>query len=259
MITFLVLFACTGQGPHEGTIVGNPGDAKSKLAPGTGVQFYSAQGALNQVMLMSGGESTEVGLDFIGSLDLLEPFQSVEIPAGMWDSMIVHFDEIQINGDTSDGIQDFEIILSELEITLDGQDSFSIDENDYILELGSPGWLDSALFELIPDIEVFIDEDSDVYGSIVAGVKEETALYVDMDGDGQINTEEREDDNVAYTVSSAQAQDADTAEQTEQDAEDTGESTSKTVTTCGCHDSSVGYLLGPLLAVALIRRRKEED
>ena len=39
MIFILAFLACRGDVQHEGTIVGNPGDAKTKIAQGSDLDF----------------------------------------------------------------------------------------------------------------------------------------------------------------------------------------------------------------------------
>ena len=257
MIIVLAMLACRIDTQHEGTIVGNPGDAKGKLAEGEGVEFYSAIGIMESILLRSQQQEQLIELDFPdGDFDLLQPEESVSIPAGEWDSMSIVYQEISIYGNNLIDDIDFDILLEDVEIELDGQKAFDISEGNYILELARPAWLTSDLLMTIEGEEevIFIGSDSVFYDEVFGSVIDQTGLFIDSNGDGEIDIDEREEQNVAYTTATADELEA---SDTGLDGQgDTG-STSKTVSTCGCHDSSMSYVLLPIFLLGLLRRREE--
>jgi hypothetical protein len=261
MMYLLVFLACRAGTQHEGTIVGNPGDASTKLAESTDVGFYSAVGFIQSASVQYQGEQQEL---FLGeeielerdlsetSFDFLNPEKSLLIPAGTWDSMTIYFSEIMIDGEEFIGGREFSLYLTDIEIRLDGQQSFGITEQEYILEIGRPDWIDTGFITIIEEEIIIIDQESPYYLDIIDPVVQRTGLYSDADGDGEISTVEREEENVAYTEI--------TADELQQDDTgmgngDTGQE-SKTVSTCGCNDTSMNILLVPIVLFGL-RRRKD--
>ena len=266
MITLLAFLACRGGVQHEGTIVGNPGDAKSKLAQANGIEFYAATGTIQAVSMSYQGQEQEIELDGdafemeeaeIVDVDLLEPEFSFLMPAGTWDSMSIYFSEVFIEGEELSENRGFVFVLEDVDIVLDGQKSFDISEKEYILEVASPDWLSSDLILSIDleeeEEEIIVDVESEYYVDIWEPLREQTGLFNDDDGDGEVNDTERENGNVAYTTSTAAALDQ---EDDSQEDEDTG-TESQTVSTCGCKDTSMSHVLLPLMLLVLARRKED--
>ena len=253
----LLMFACQSTA-REGTIVGNPGDAKTKLAGSGGIEFTSATGVVQNVLLESQGDIIEIELEAMNAelddfedveINLLEPQTNLLMPTGNWDLMSIEFEYITIDGVETEMALPFSILLENMVVYLDGQSSFVISEQEYVLELARPDWLDPVLIQEAASEDVFIEAGSDEYIEIFIAVEEQTGLYVDSDGDGEVDSEEREQGSVAYT--------SQTASEMEQEAgsvDDTGD-ISETVSTCGCRDTSLSFLLWPILILGWFRRR----
>jgi hypothetical protein len=257
MIVILAFLACRGDTQHDGTIVGNPGDAKTKIAQGSDLEFVYGFGSFLEIMIGTIDEVWE--MEDLEGLDLIDPQQSIEIPAGSWDKMSIYVQEIYLQGINNFDDRSFTIILEDVMIELDGQQSFNISEEEYILELARPDWLTGEFLGEIAGSEtgdtgltVMIDIGSDEYDSLFNIVEEQTGLFNDLDGDGEVNTQEREEGNVAYTTSTAEEQAANNPPE-----EDTGEPASETVSTCGCSDTSMSLFLIPFLTIGILWRRED--
>ena len=134
---------------------------------------------------------------------MLSPIQSIALNSGTWDSVLFRFDAVYKSGENTDGTMGFEIQLDEFEIHLEGQEQFILTDYDYILELGHPGWLEDRFFEDYIDDEILIDQESDGYLEIQSTLQAESALFLDIDSDGDINEEERYVHGIAYSSDSS--------------------------------------------------------
>jgi hypothetical protein len=249
MLAFLTFLACTGTS-HEGTIVGNPGDAKGKLASSSDVEFYSAWGDIQSMELIQGGNS--VPIDFIADIDLLDLTHTFSIPAGHWDSLYVSFLDIGIEGiDLTDG-RSFIIALQNFENNMNGV-SFDISEEEYVFEIASPDWLRSEFLNLIAGEDIYIDSETIYYEDVLEPVQQQTMLFVDTDGDGDVSEKEREEDKVAYTVESAE----ELGHEEANNEEDTGEAGSKSISTCGGKETTMSLIFLPFLFFGTLVRRED--
>ena len=81
-VAMITLMGCTSDDTHEGTVVGNPGDAAFRVADGLDTSFERVSGFIESVELSDcDGGSKFVELD--EEFDFLEP-HAVELPAGTW-------------------------------------------------------------------------------------------------------------------------------------------------------------------------------
>lgn len=256
MIIFLLLFGCrTDQGPNEGTIVGNPGDAISVLSEGTDIQFVEAFASLSSVSLFYDGNPTPVDFELEDELDLLSPIQSIALTSGTWNSVLFSFDSVYISGENTNGTKGFEIEIEAFEIHLEGQEQFTLTDKDYILELGNPGWLEDRFLEDYIEDEILIEQEDEGYLEIQSTLQAESVLFLDTDSDGDINDEERNVHGIAYSTDSS------VFPHSEDDQNDTAESdmleeSSDKSTLLGCNGTSKSYFLGSLFVVAFLRRRQ---
>ena len=265
MIFLYLSLACT-DGTNEGTIIGNPGDGKGKLAESENVEIFEAEAVDPQIILYSGDDFHEIDLDLEEGffVDLMDPDQGFEIPAGIWTSMRIKAEFLYVFGEIDIGEDwiEFDFELENIDISLNGQKDFTIDSQEFILEIGTPNWLNEET------LSPFIDEDEmeieNFEEELLEVTEERSGFYTDSDGDGEVDEEEREHP-VAYTeemadeVEEEEEEEVETETETDSDeTEHSDDSGEKKRFSAGCSDNSVQLALVPLLALLGLRRRREE-
>ena len=205
------LFSCQTDDSRSGTYVGNPGKKAVRLAPTDGVIIDFAM-AESLTVSAIGCEGGAVAIASEQELELLED-EVLEVPFGTWCAFVVSFEEpLLIAGTVKKGEEpvDFESEVSlPAPLTLWTDGALLVDEDAFVLELGSPGWIgDDEIFEL--DRESGDDLLESLLASRLAGG---TASYRDDNGDGELQEPERN----AGPVASAEFFSA--QEQTEDDTD----------------------------------------
>lgn len=185
MVLLLALIACRND-PHEGTIIGNPGDTQLTAADPKDMRFTYGALPVDTMTLMgcSGavGDVVEVGALFVLGEDL------ITIPEGSWCGLALGLDgplELTAEADP----EHVELSLEVGEVTLTG-DSFTVD-GAYVLELAYPEWLSRETLVLNGQ-DVVIDSSHFLHGTLASMVGLGSALFAD-DGDGVIDDAERAD------------------------------------------------------------------
>jgi len=190
---------------REGTIVGNPNKTKPSLA-----KFYDtvgdqnsptelenpdfwytgAEGMLIQIELSSPtGNTTTHVLD--QHLTLLGD-DSFSLPDGIWTALSITIEDIQISGFYSSG-EEQNIYLERVIIDLYGPD-FITENNEFTFEIADNGWLQSTVSSDL-DNDITITESD--YPLLYAAIAAQSALFLDLQGDGHLNSEERESTLIA--------------------------------------------------------------
>ncbi len=82
--------------------------------------------------------------------------------------------------------------LTGTEIALQWQEGFSVDGQSFILELGSPGWLNSSALGMDGTADITLASDDPNTAMIIASLQTSTTLFEDLDGNGVLSTSERE-------------------------------------------------------------------
>jgi hypothetical protein len=206
-LLLMPLLACLPGQKDSGIIVGNPpGTVVARVAKSAEVELYPTEIYVLNVSLVScDGESTTREVDKIIPLS---GSQSFEIPAGDWCALNVEIgDDFPLVGRASE--VDFEIDLPLREIGFEGGLALSDEQGAfYIMELGQPDFLSADLGGLIPtDPEPKGDESALVLDAesceglepclaLRDAIETGSAVFSDRDEDGDIDTEERDDDNV---------------------------------------------------------------
>ena len=130
------------------------------------------------------------------------------------------------DGDEDD-VPSFELAIELSEdIWLDGE-GFSVDNRSFVMELGHPGWLESASFE--PEDGQIIDVEDAISEQLFEVLEQNSNLFEDINDDGEIDEEERELEPVA---TNEEPNDEDIDDE-EDDSTDSGDLASGT--TRGCH------------------------
>jgi len=125
---------------------------------------------------------------------------SIEVPVGSWCSIrmeaegAVTFDFLV----DSEGVGEYAIDLDfgEVELAVEGGGAFSVaEEQAFVFELGSPGWLDADDLEF--DAEDDLVEDEALLADLADVVTDYSGLFEDSDGDGAVDGDERDSGAVA--------------------------------------------------------------
>ena len=247
MIFFSLTLACTDP---NGTIIGNPGDGKGKIAESNNVELWDAEVVAPQIILYQGETETVIDLDFDGNnlFDIFDEDSTFEIPVGKWDSMEVLLPELHLIGAIQDlGMENpFNFTLFDIIFSLNGQNDFSTSEQYYILEVGKPNWLDKEKIENIILEEDTADDHKSEFEDIAII---HSALYLDLDRNWEINSEDRAVP-VAYTEEVKEELQLPETNETDDDNE------SDTVSS-GCSDTSVKIMFFPFLLFPFLRRKED--
>ena len=175
----LALLAACDQPPPSGTSVGNPGKQALRLAEPA--DLVTLEAAIADELLVdwigcTGGSVQvldEAGVDLLGDT-------VTDVPAGPQCGVVLTFTgAIGLEGTAAE-----EPFAGEIEpgvvITLWSAGAIDVDEDAFVLELASPGWLDA--------------EQTAELGALVLAerIAADSALFADPDGDGRIDLAERD-------------------------------------------------------------------
>ncbi|MCP4806743.1 MAG: hypothetical protein GY913_03020 [Proteobacteria bacterium] len=178
----ILLLACTGQ--HDGTIVGNPGDAMVVQAAPKGIEVVEAEILWDELSLTpcSGEENEGVGSEdeFVLGEDVLE------LPGGSWCGAAFGPSELWVVGTMDEVDVEVELILDRIDL---GTSAFTVDGGQFLFELGEPDWLAADWIDERDD--VLIDEGHDLHDTLAEAIQTGSGLYAD-DGDGALSEAERD-------------------------------------------------------------------
>jgi len=200
---------------HQGTIVGNPGDGMVSLARGADLTYAEAtvrdETVLMEACLNNSDETTSPD-----QILQLVPVGVLEIPSGQWCGMTLLLGDLQVSGWGPD-YSTFTLELAPGQVTLNADDFFIWRDSRYLLELGSTDWITADLLDLPGAKDVAVDSTHSLYESLNEAIASGSALYEDLNGNGELDDDERE-------VALAAGPDHTYAiEDTGSDSQDTGE------------------------------------
>lgn len=246
---FLLLLACTGD-PAEGTVVGNPGDGYTQMAPTAADVEIVELGLFGGQLWLE--DCSGDGQQELAPIEPTDPMVApVVLPAGRWCRLGLDLTPgdpgLWVLGTRVDGTAQFELLLQVEWVELQARRSGGvlIDGQSFVLELGEPGWLSADLLGL-PDESgmITVDIDHPLHDPLVDTITLRSAMFEDSDRDGLISESEREVGPVAA------------GEGREEDVVDTaaeGSSEPDVPAGCGGRGGAAAVLL-PLLG--LKRRRR---
>lgn len=183
-LLLIILAACSAETVHEGISVGNPSLTTITTARSAGITLTSGQVRLNGVGVRDDDGNvfrTNVGETF----DLLGN-DSLEIPEGDWRRVTLHFGgDIRYQGIADDG-RTVRLQLTVPEVRLVPEDvDLHAHGAGYVAELAFPSWLELA--QPLSDVE----PGSPLHDTLAQSVGDASALYFDIDEDGELSSEER--------------------------------------------------------------------
>ena len=247
MMLMLILLSCRLGASSQGTVVGNPGEATSRLAPiDSELTILSADAviAFIDVLACDGSTSQEEVVD--ASVDLLEDVPLV-IPGGTWCGFGLSLESVTIVGEYER--VSFSMVLSPGFVETSSAAGVVVDGQDFIFEMAEEGWLSAELLDLTgeEDGEVVLEEGDPLTERISDTLALRSALFED-DGDGVLSDDERQSGPIAWGA----AREADLPEDTGQEEgfsdDDSG----------GC-GGGAALVLFPLLSPLARRRRSAGD
>jgi|GEM_PF-1444387 len=199
-LALAAFFACGGcadpaTDTHEGIAVGNPGVMALTLADSE--DFTVTEAALPVAWV---GFASCEGADRIATLGGTQDFVAgpllVEAPAGSWCGVVVRFSgEAAFAATWDDGVSTGTLggALTQVELGFQPIDGPLVVDEDtaLVLELGSPGWLDAAALGLEDGEDVVLDAEAPEHAVLVAALADESAVFDDPDGSGELDPPER--------------------------------------------------------------------
>jgi len=189
------LFACSSDVTFQGTLVGNPGRGDALVAAGKDITFHHASGRVNAAYYLPkattfSGPVSEVVDTLDLDLNLLKSGDNIPLITGDWEAIGLEFsDGITITGETADG-QSISLQTAEIFVELLSDNSIQIADQQYIIELGYPGWISSGNFGESSSLVVEADS------SIADILNFQSGLFLDADKDGSISPQEREEQSL---------------------------------------------------------------
>lgn len=268
---FLSLTACSSDVVLQGTLIGNPSKGKASLAQGDNVQYTSASGYANSGYYIRQNNTMSLPNEVLHSidttLDLLNPDSEIELLKGDWVGLGIDFpDGIQIEGTRSSG-GSFSIQTPPLFVVLGNNDTFTIDDSTYLIEIGKPGWIADTDFEGFEDEQIVLTSTDPLSMYFQEQLDSTSGLYVDEDADGELDEDER------YSGTVASGEEHDTTDTLEAEIDETDfpdlenveeweewdhaeiENPDTGAETTGCSGENATIFL-PLLTLLGVRRRK---
>jgi len=200
-----LLLGCSAQESSEGTIVGNPG--KLRAARSAAVSYEEGSAQVTWIGLEGcDGETTfevepESEVELVGASEAF-----AELPDGIWCSASVELAEVYLEGSVDEVFVELEI--EELELGVSSDSGFTLDGGLHTLwQLGPPDLMDEVVDGDADD--VFIDEEHEAYDDVLAAFEDRSAVYEDLDQDGQISAVDEAGGTLATGVDrDAEASDA---------------------------------------------------
>ena len=186
----LLLVGCTNV-QVEGTSVGNPTEMSSQLAENESVSVNRASMPVGSTtFLYSDGTWERFSVE--QTLNLVEG-DIIDFPDVEWTQLIIETDGLMQFEVTSVNDQVANIELDVPTISLVSKDQpVLFQEGRFVLENAHPGWLDELFEE--SEVEVLEVSPYDVEHYFLAkAVRDGTALFEDLNGDGSLSESERRD------------------------------------------------------------------
>ena len=189
VLVLLTVCACTVPEPHEGTFVGNPGEARIRVSPTEGLDFTEVElGAATLTASGCEGDDAEpVELDGVDLLAVLE------IPEGTWCGL-----RLETGGPSrlvadADGGGRVEMTLDLLRFDLEAAESEGVDHDAsaWVLDLGGEDWTTAASLGVDGGENLVIGTRDPLSGELATALMAGTALYADEDRDGEVGGDER--------------------------------------------------------------------
>ena len=244
----LALVGCATEAPPpNGTSVGNPGKVSYRLAPPTEIDVVEAslQSVTTDLVGCDGARESVVAAE---DEDLVVGDAEV-MPPGTWCGLTLSVDVLTVDG-TAGEITASITLEPPWVLTLWMAEPVVVDETEYVLEIGEPGWVTAGQLAPEGDLAGTITPESDVAPLIAQNVAVGTGLYLDGDGDGVVSDAERQAGTLASATWLPPA---------ELGAEDTGDDVDP-VSVEGCGNCSTGASpafggVASLLALAARRRK----
>lgn len=191
LLPLALLLGCRNGGPSEGTSVGNPTELTLSVAPSADLLLDAAQVDLSLARFADAqGGFDDVNLD--ASVDLLAG-GTVTIPDLEWSTLELFFaSPMALSGSTSGDaaarvtleVESLLLTAAVAEVVFDG--------GSFVLELGSPGWLDAESIGYEPDEELLVEPGDAVHDTLAELVQYRSSLIPDQDGDREVSDDERD-------------------------------------------------------------------
>jgi hypothetical protein len=188
------MIAASGCGePLPKIAVAEPGENGTlsiALAPGEGMETHSviipAAVITMTTCIYQAGASLYLGDET--NLDIVE----IPLLAGRWCTLgIIGSGTVQIDAVPDEG-GTFGATLGLERISIESAEGFDVDGHAYVLEVGTPGWLNATDLALTAGEEVTIDDTHPMAASLASALAEGSTLFPDFDGDGTVSDRERE-------------------------------------------------------------------
>ena len=188
-IVFLCLAPFLSLPAFGSVYVGNPG-LTVRVAPATGITFdevtleYGVPRAdACTPPALNGGDPAEVLGDFLPlPLDVC----AIGVEVG---------EVLTIEGTgTAGGTFSLELDVGDLVRTLQEEEKLWPEtgvSRAYILELAAPSWTSATALGLSSGQHVVVDSSHNLYATLVAAIQDDSSIFRDVDGDGVLQTSER--------------------------------------------------------------------
>ena len=190
MLLAALLAGCRSEQGWQGTSVGNPGDVTPKAARSTGVTHATGSLAVGTLDLIGCDGTTTDSLAIDAVVDIVGG-ELLELPGGTWCTLEIAADGLILAGTSDTSGYAYALTLDVQLLTLTSAAGVEVDGSRYLLELGTPDWLDTAALGLDSgDVEVSAGHP--LYDTLLASVEQGSILYADDDEDGEVDDDERE-------------------------------------------------------------------
>jgi MYXO-CTERM domain-containing protein len=235
--------------PPGGTSVGNPGKVGYRIAPPTEIEVATAtlQGVTTDLLGCDGSRASVLAGDDEDALT----GDRVPMPPGTWCGLTLAIDVVSVEGTFGlEGTPASITLEPPTVLTLWMAEPVVVDETEYVLEVGEPGWVTSTQLPPEGDLIGTISPGDAIAPLLLQNLATGTGLYLDADGDGQMSEAERQEGTLASATWLPPAELG--------AVKDTGGVGSVAVEGCGnCQTggSPVGGALAGLLALIARRRR----
>jgi len=195
------LFGCSDDGgSDQGTVVGNPGDAKFRMAESDSVEVEHARTVVDEVVWL-GCDGGEEVVEVEREVDLLDDV-SVALPVGDWCGLAVGLSEpLQLEMYVADWDKDVVLYLEFDGLLLDAPSSVETNDSDVVLEWGFPGWFSGQQRDLErwvieedawdDEEPVELTEESSMHDGLAEVFADASAVFLDSNGDGWVGEDER--------------------------------------------------------------------
>jgi hypothetical protein len=206
----LLLMACVDPPDREGIAIGNPPNLAARIAPASGGSVEVATIHVSEIT--SGCGTSVASVADLGAVNLLGA-NALPLPeASLCVLSIGASAPMELRVQLADGrIVSGHLDLGTISLMADAEITV---EGGLVLELGAPGWFDAAT---LPADVTSIEPGSEAHALLVAAVRSGAGLYVDGNGDGHLEGDER------ATGALLAAAGAQTAAQTDSGGADSGE------------------------------------